>query len=191
MPELRYVTCRETISSPAPSPGAVAIGFTPNMVCGERCDVVTVADEMFFRCPLGHCFIATPADIQTDDFEIVSETHTWDAPFAVGAFESLADIQAHQRERIAEHIARENLPQRLRWLVDRPRLLRLVYALRPAWRPTIYVGTDGEFTVYSARSRNGRIAFFEGSTARVSDPIGPTNGPTEPKTPISSTRGER
>lgn len=58
-----YVPCPVTITSPAPSPGAQALGLEPNMACGERCEVWQEASQMEFRCPRGHAFIATPADV--------------------------------------------------------------------------------------------------------------------------------
>jgi len=60
---VNFVPCPEKVSSPAPSPGAQAMGITPNMVCGARAPVVIEAETMELRCPRGHSFHATPDDI--------------------------------------------------------------------------------------------------------------------------------
>lgn len=63
----RYVICNATITSPAPSPGFMAVtGLGPNLRCGHTCKVVNEAPVMQFKCPLGHTFIASPADIRED-----------------------------------------------------------------------------------------------------------------------------
>jgi hypothetical protein len=61
-----YVLCPVTVTSPAPSPGAQAIGLRPNMVCGERCEVHQSLDDgvMQFACPRGHQFFAGPEDVR-------------------------------------------------------------------------------------------------------------------------------
>lgn len=58
MPEW-YAVCREAITSPAPSEGALALGLRPNQECGHFCKVVARAPVMQFKCPLGHDFVAT------------------------------------------------------------------------------------------------------------------------------------
>lgn len=102
----------------------------------------------------------------TPDLEIVSETHTWSSEFVDRAAIDCGRWAAARREQICVDVARSYLPRPLRWMVGRPRLLRIAYALRPSWRPTIYVGVDGEFTVFSARAKDGTLMYFEGSTAR-------------------------
>lgn len=49
---------------------------------------------------------------------------------------------AASREDVLREVARDELPRRLRRLVDHPRMLRIAYRLRPRWRPTIVVGYD-------------------------------------------------
>jgi hypothetical protein len=59
----RYVECPATITSPTPSPGALALGLRPNMVCGMKCRVVREAPVMTFKCPAGHEFFAGSEDV--------------------------------------------------------------------------------------------------------------------------------
>lgn len=63
-----YVLCPETVTSPAPSPGAEAIGLRPNIVCGERCAVHREIEEgvMQFACPRGHYFFVEAKDVRHD-----------------------------------------------------------------------------------------------------------------------------
>lgn len=60
----RYVLCPDTITSPAPSPGAQAIGLTPNMPCGLKVPVAHEAPLMIFQCARGHLFIVGSEAIQ-------------------------------------------------------------------------------------------------------------------------------
>jgi hypothetical protein len=58
-----YVRCPVTITSPAPTPGALALGLEPNMVCGMACHVVREGPLMEFVCPVGHRFVAGTEDV--------------------------------------------------------------------------------------------------------------------------------
>jgi len=60
----RFVLCPEKVTSPAPSPGALALGLTADMVCGERCTVTHEAPLMWMSCPRGHMFIVGPEAIE-------------------------------------------------------------------------------------------------------------------------------
>lgn len=53
-----HVVCPATITSPAPG-----YGLPPNLPCGLGVPVMQEAEAMDFRCPRGHRFLATPADI--------------------------------------------------------------------------------------------------------------------------------
>lgn len=48
-----------------------------------------------------------------------------------------ATMFAEEKERHCRALALERLRPRLRWLVDHPRLLRIVYRLAPSWRPSL------------------------------------------------------
>lgn len=80
------------------------------------------------------------------------------------AVRKVSDAQAGQRERLVERVARSWLPRPLRWLVRHPRALRVAYAVRPRWRPTVHVGVDGDVSVYSARMKDGTLAVLEITT---------------------------
>lgn len=47
----------------------------------------------------------------------------------------MAMVTLRKREFQARRLLRENLPRRLWWLLDHPRLLKFVLRLRPSWRP--------------------------------------------------------
>lgn len=49
---------------------------------------------------------------------------------------------ARQREDALRDAAREYLPGPLRWTVDHPRILRLLYRLRRSWAPRVVYGFD-------------------------------------------------
>ena len=69
---------------------------------------------------------------------------------------------AEQREDAYRSIARERLPRRLGWVIDRPGLLKLAYRLRPSWRPTVFIGTDGDTTVTMCESGDGVMTVLTG-----------------------------
>lgn len=123
-----------------------------------------IPPRMNDRSPL----VFPTADQDKSNAECAAEIHRWDTDFMNAAVRGLATIQTGQRERLARRAALTYLPRGLKWLVDRPRLLRVVYKLRPSWRPTIYVGVDGDFTAFCVRGKHG-IIYCEGSTARVDD----------------------
>jgi hypothetical protein len=50
-----------------------------------------------------------------------------------------AEALAMARERYARRLIEARLPRHLGWLIDRPRALRWIYKLRPAWRPSMSV----------------------------------------------------
>lgn len=65
---MSYVLCPETVTSPAPGPGALALGLKANMVCGARCEVHRMIEDgvMQFACPRGHYFFAEAKDVRSD-----------------------------------------------------------------------------------------------------------------------------
>jgi hypothetical protein len=65
---------------------------------------------------------------------------------------------AVQREEMARVLIESYLPRRLRRLADHPRALRLVYRIRPAWRPTVTVGADLGVTVAVVHSADGGLS---------------------------------
>jgi hypothetical protein len=77
------------------------------------------------------------ADLYLDP--ILDEVQTWAADQARAYAKTLNDA----RERQARRLVIESLRPRLRWLVDHPRLLKLLYRVVPSWRPErrVYVGT--------------------------------------------------
>jgi hypothetical protein len=69
-----------------------------------------------------------------DDF-VLDEVHHWTEEQARRHSLRLTA----ERERTCRHLAERKLRPRLRWLVDHPRLLALVYRLAPSWRPTLRI----------------------------------------------------
>lgn len=67
---------------------------------------------------------------------------------------------AERREDTLREVVRERLPRPLRWASDHPRVLRVLYRLRPAWRPTIVYGHDLGITVGSVKREDGTTAVF-------------------------------
>lgn len=63
-----HVICPETIVGPAPNPEFLRAfpGLQPNEPCALRCEVITPAPVMDFRCPRGHRFFAEPKDVLED-----------------------------------------------------------------------------------------------------------------------------
>ena len=62
-----HATCRETITSPAPSAGAEAIGLKPNMICNLVIPIYAVGPMgVLCQCPLGHHVHVMPEDITYD-----------------------------------------------------------------------------------------------------------------------------
>lgn len=68
---------------------------------------------------------------------------------------------AARREDILREAARERLPRLLRWTVDKPRILGLLYALHGAWRPTIVYGADGHVGVACVQREDGTVAIVQ------------------------------
>lgn len=54
------------------------------------------------------------------------------------------------------------LPRGLKWMAGRRRLLRIVYRLRPNWRPTVNWGVDGDILVGVVKDANG-ISYLLGA----------------------------
>lgn len=75
-----YVTCNETISSPAPDERALALGIKPNMRCGLHVPIAKVAAVMQVRCPVGHQFFATPDDLAEDQLRYTSVISEYPPP---------------------------------------------------------------------------------------------------------------
>lgn len=67
---------------------------------------------------------------------------------------------AEQREDVLREAAREYLPRPLRWAVDHPHVLRVLYRVRRSWRPRVY-GTDLGVTVAMVQGEDGRMAVTE------------------------------
>lgn len=61
-----YVVCRVPVTSPAPAPGALALGLRPNQPCGAQVRITLPAATMAVRCPRGHQFFARREDIRED-----------------------------------------------------------------------------------------------------------------------------
>lgn len=59
----RYVVCPDRTTSPAPSPGAEALGLKADMPCGLKVPVVREAPLMTFQCAYGHLFVVGPEAI--------------------------------------------------------------------------------------------------------------------------------
>lgn len=68
---------------------------------------------------------------------------------------------AAQREDALREVAREYLPRPLRWAVDHPRVLRVLYRVRRHWRPRVVTGTDGELTVGMVEGKDGTMYVTE------------------------------
>lgn len=49
---------------------------------------------------------------------------------------------ARRREDAVREVAREYLPRVLRWAVDHPRVLRVLYRMRRSWSPRVVYGFD-------------------------------------------------
>lgn len=62
-----YATCRETVTSPAPSPGAIALGLKANQPCGARVAIYAMGGMgVVCQCPLGHHLHVMPDDVEGD-----------------------------------------------------------------------------------------------------------------------------
>jgi hypothetical protein len=68
---------------------------------------------------------------------------------------------AAQREAVLREVVRERLPKPLRWACDHPRVLRVLYRLRPALRPTITYGFDGGNGVAVTTTEDGTFVIVE------------------------------
>lgn len=59
-----FATCSETITSPAPSPGALALGLKPNQRCGARLPIYAMGGMgVLCQCPYGHHVHIMPDDL--------------------------------------------------------------------------------------------------------------------------------
>lgn len=68
---------------------------------------------------------------------------------------------AGQRDDALRDAACSYLPRPLKWSVDHPRVLRVLYRLHPSWRPRVTVGVDLGVTVVGTLSKDGRVVFTE------------------------------
>lgn len=60
-----YATCKETVTSPAPSPGALALGLRANQPCGARVPIYAMGGMgVLCQCPLGHHMHVMPGDLE-------------------------------------------------------------------------------------------------------------------------------
>lgn len=73
----------------------------------------------------------------------------------------MARIDGRRREGALIDVARGYLPRPLRWAADRPRVLRVLYRVRPSWRPMIAFGVDGDITVAAIRRADGSVLILE------------------------------
>lgn len=73
------------------------------------------------------------------------------------AIRAVLDTATAEREVQARDAARRALRPRLRWLVDRPRLLKWMYRLRLARRPVMYVTLppSTDFEAFLSRYSDG------------------------------------
>jgi hypothetical protein len=59
-----YARCRETITSPAPSPGAQAMGLRPNMRCNILVPIMAMGPQgVLCQCAVGHHIHVTERDL--------------------------------------------------------------------------------------------------------------------------------
>ena len=78
---------------------------------------------------------------------------------------------AEQREDALRKAAIERLPRGLRWAVDHPRLLRILYRIRRKWSPTVVVGVDwadnSGTTVKMVRRKDGSVVLLASETFEI------------------------
>lgn len=77
------------------------------------------------------------------------------------AIDAAAWRLAEQREAALRDAARERLPRPLRWAVDHPRALRVIYRLRPGWKPVVVIGADGGMLSIVVQRLDGTVHIFE------------------------------
>lgn len=68
---------------------------------------------------------------------------------------------ARQREDALREAAREYLPRPLRWAVNHPRILRVLYRLRRSWAPRIVYGFDLGTGVAVTQRKDGSVIVTE------------------------------